>query len=529
MIILHNAKIFVGNSTSPFKEAVAITDNKIFAIGKNKDILALKDRNTTILNMHEKTILPGFTDSHIHLHHTGKSLSMVNCETENFQQMVDRLVMRIKETKPGDWILGHGWNQNLWKNGFDEFEQLHNITKDHPIFLTAKSLHAAWANDIALRKAGIFSDTPSPEGGIISRDDNNLPNGLLFENAMEYLYQIIPPLSQSDLIKILDLTQQELWKYGITSVHDFDGVDCFSALQVMDKEKTLKIRVVKNLPVSAIESIIQTGLQTGFGSQFLKIGSIKLFSDGAMGPQTAAMLSPYENNSQNLGMLLLTKEKVKEYGCRASASGLSLAIHAIGDKANREMIDAFAEIRIFEKKHKLLPQKHRIEHVQIIDDADIPRLASQRIIASMQPIHLISDMDTANHLWGFRSKNVYAFKSILEHGIKLVFGSDSPVESFNPFWGLYAAITRQKFDCSPQGGWYPEQKISLLDAMNAYTINPAQISNWNGLIGSLKPGKYADLTIVPENPFEIEPEAIKDMLPIATMVAGEMVFQREEI
>ena len=147
----------------------------------------------------------------------------------------------------------------------------------------------------------------------------------------------------------------------------------------------------------------------------------------------------------------------------------------------------------------------------------------------MQPIHLISDMDTANHLWGSRSKNAYAFKSILDHGIKLVFGSDSPVESINPFWGLYAAITRQKFDCSPQGGWYPEQKISLLDAMNAYTINPAQISNWNGQIGSLEPGKYADLTIVHDNPFEIEPEAIKDILPIATMVAGEMVFQREEI
>ncbi len=528
MLILHNANIFLGGNPAKFCEAIAIYNHKIVALGKNEDVLALANRNAKIVDLKGKSILPGLTDSHIHLQHTGKSLMMVNCEIDSMQKIYDRILTKSKETKPGNWIFGHGWNQNQWAGGFDELNVLKNISNTHPILLTAKSLHACWANPTALEIAGINSNTSDPEGGVIGRNKDNSPNGLLFENAMELIYQAVPPLNKSELKPLLDQTQKALWKYGITSVHDFDGVDCFSALQEMDQENILKLRVVKSIPSSIFESIIETGIKTGFGSDFLRLGSIKLFADGALGPQTAAMIDPYENDPDNFGILLLSKEKIIDYGIKATKKGLSLAIHAIGDLANREVIDAFAEIRNFEILNNLPPLNHRIEHVQILSDQELGRLSEHKIIASMQPIHLISDMDTADRLWGDRSKNAYAFGTLQNNRTTIIFGSDSPVESFNPFIGIYAALTRQKLNKFPLNGWYPSEKLNLLDILNAYSLNPAKVAKWDSNIGSLAKDKFADLIVLPQNLFEISPEEIKELLPMATMVNGEWVFQSED-
>jgi predicted amidohydrolase YtcJ len=529
MLILHHANIFTGGDPANFCEAMAIYNHKIIALGKNDDVLALANRNDKIINLKGKTILPGLTDSHIHLQHTGKSLKMVNCETNSVQKIHDRIITKTKETQPGNWIFGHGWNQNQWASGFDEFDVLKNISNTHPILLTAKSLHACWANPKALEIAGINSNTSDPEGGVIGRNKENSPNGLLFENAMELIYKAVPPLSKSELIPLLDQTQKSLWKSGITSVHDFDGVDCFSALQEMDQEKHLKLRVVKSIPSSIFESAIETGIKSGFGSDFLRLGSLKLFADGALGPQTAAMINPYENDANNFGILLLTKEEIVDYGIEAAKNGISLAIHAIGDRANREVIDAFAEIRNFELRNNLPLLNHRIEHVQILSDQDLGRLSEHKIIASMQPIHLISDMDTADRLWGTRSKNAYAFGTLQNNETTILFGSDSPVESFNPFIGIYAALTRKKLNETPLNGWYPTEKINIMDTINAYTINPAKAAKWDSNIGSLAIDKFADLIVLPENIFEISPEEIKELVPLATMVNGEWVYQREDL
>ena len=529
MLILHNANIFIGGFHPQFAEAIAIHENKIVAIGKNVDVLTLAGRNSIVKDLRGKTILPGLTDSHIHLQHTAKSLSMVNCETNSVDELYNRVKVRVEETEPGKWIFGHGWNQNEWTEGFDGMQILNDITNEHPILLTAKSLHACWANNYAVKLAGINTDSSNPQGGVIGRNKDNSPNGLFFENAMELMYHAIPNLSKSELMTLLEKTQKELWKFGITAVHDFDGVDCFSALQELEKEKILKLRVVKNIPSSILDEITKTGIQTGFGSEFLRFGSVKYFSDGALGPQTAAMIEPYENDSVNCGILLLTKEEIVEHGVKATKNGLSLAIHAIGDKANREVIDAYAQIRVFERENGLAPQHHRIEHVQVLQESDLSRLAENRIIASMQPIHLISDMDTADRLWGTRSKNTYAFGTLVQKGTTLIFGSDSPVESFNPFTGIYAALTRQKLDQTPDTGWFPEQKIDLVEILKAYTINPALVSRWDAQIGSLEPGKLADLIILSKNIFSIPSNEIKDLTPEATMVNGEWVYQREEI
>lgn len=528
MLILQNARILGSNKLSGMSEALAIRAGIIVAVGSNTDVLSLADRNSEILDMHGKTILPGLTDSHIHLQHLGRSLTMVNCETDQIQDCFDRLKAREKTTVVGDWILGHGWNQNQWAGGFNDLALLHQVSEDHPIFISAKSLHAAWANKRALEIAGITRETTDPQDGIIGRNAEGFPNGLLFENAMALMNEFIPAHSGQTLVDNLHATQTELWKTGITAVHDFDGAECFSALQQLDRQKKLMLRIVKSLPLQNLEAAVQTGLRTGFGSDFLRIGSVKLFADGALGPQTAAMLDPYETNRDNNGILMLSKEEIIRFGKIATQNGLSLAIHAIGDRANQEVIDAYSEIRQYEQDHHLPGLHHRIEHVQVLAEVDLHRLAKYNITASMQPIHLVSDMDTADRFWGIRSRYAYAFKSLLNNGTQLIFGSDSPVEAFNPFLGMYAALTRSKFNPLSPSSWYPEEKISLENILSAYTINPAIISGWDDKIGSFSAGKFADLIVLPVNPFEIEPFDLLELLPLATMVAGQWVWKKDE-
>ncbi len=528
MLILQNARILGSEKHSGLSEAVAIHDMMIVAVGSNADILSLADRNSEILDMHGKTILPGLTDSHIHLQHLSRSLTIVNCETEHVQVCYDLLREKANGTAAEDWILGHGWNQNQWAGGFNDIDLLHQVSEEHPIFITAKSLHAAWANKRALEIAGITRETSDPQDGIIGRNAEGYPNGLLFENAMKLMNEFIPVHSGRMLMDNLQTTQLELWKVGITGVHDFDGAECFSALQQLDNQNKLQLRILKSLPLQNLEAAVQTGLRTGFGSDFLRIGSVKLFADGALGPQTAAMLDPYETNRNNSGILMLSREEVIQYGKIATQNGLSLAIHAIGDRANREVIDAYIEIRQFERDHHLPALHHRIEHVQILAEQDLNRLAENNIIASVQPLHLISDMDTADLFWGARSRYAYPFNSLLKNGTKLIFGSDSPVEKFNPFLGMYAALSRSKFNQLSSTGWYPEEKISMENILAAYTINPARISDWEDKIGSISAGKLADLVVLPVNPFEIEPFELKDLLPSATMVAGQWVWKKEE-
>ncbi len=528
MLILHNGEINRSFPNPRVFKAIAIQDNKIIAIGTDEDVLSLADRNTEIINLRGKTVLPGLTDSHIHLLHLGKSLSMVNCETNSVEECFERLQSKLNIAKPGEWILGHGWNQNSWRAGFSALKIFTKLSTTNPIYLTAKSLHAGWANPTALEITGLNNDSVDPKDNLFGRDENGNLNGLVFESAMERVSKAIPPLSHQNIIDLLDRTQQELWKVGITGVHDFDSEDCFRALQEMDFQNNLRIRTVKSIPLENLDAVIQSGLRTNFGSNLLRIGSVKLFADGALGPRTAAMISPYENEDENSGLLLLSKEQIVEYGIKAAQNGISLAIHAIGDRANKEVIDAFLEIRDYEKFHFISGLNHRIEHVQLLDPNDIRRLSQQQIIASMQPIHLVGDMDTANRYWGTRSRYAYAFKSLIVAKTQIIFGSDAPVESFNPFIGIYAAATRKKYT-NNQNPWYPEEKLQLHDIFAAYTLNSAKAVHLENHLGSLDQGKYADLIVLQNSPFKHNLEEIKNILPLATMVDGHWVWKKEEL
>ena len=506
MRILHNAKVRTMNPIQPFAAAIAEENGRILAVGSNEDVLGLANRQTEIEDLHGQTIWPGLTDAHIHLDYYAFSLNKVDCETKTKEECLRRVAERARITPPGEWVIGHGFDQNQWQGGYGSADELDAAAGDHPAFLTAKSLHAAWANHAALQLAGIDHSTSAPAGGTIQRDGSGEPTGILLENAVERVERILPTPSVQAAADAIEQAQEQIWSVGLTGVHDYDRRRCFQALQILDSQDRLHLHVVKGIPFKSLAEAVSLGLRSGFGGDYLRIGSVKLFSDGALGPQTAAMQQPYENSS-NTGVLLLDRNDILEIGQKAAMGGLSLAVHAIGDRANHEMINGFALLRNYEEQNHLPHLRHRIEHVQVLLSEDLHRLKELDIIASMQPIHATSDMDTADHYWGTRSRYAYAFQSLLEIDTKMAFGSDAPVESPNPFLGLHAAVSRTRTSGYPGGqGWYPEQRITLEKALACYTIGPAFAAGLEHVHGQIMPGFFADLIVLENDPFELAPE-----------------------
>jgi predicted amidohydrolase YtcJ len=528
MRILYNAIITTNDPACPSANALAIDHGRILAVGSEAQILDGFGVGAQKENLGGKTIWPGLTDAHIHLQYFAESLATINCEVGSREELCQRVRQRALTEPPGAWIRGHGWNQNVWADGFGTAQELDAVSGDHPVFLTAKSWHAAWANSAALRLAGITSATPDPSGGQLIRDAQGNPTGILLEAASGLVDRIVPTLSVDQLVDRIGHAQQKLWQYGLTGLHDFDQAACFSALQILDQAGSLGLRVVKGIPLDLLPHAIDLGLRSGFGSEFLRIGSVKLFSDGALGPHTAAMLQPYENDPANSGILLLDSEQIFEHGQKATKAGISMAIHAIGDRANHEVLTAYTQLRAFERENNLVQARHRIEHVQCLHPADIARLAALDIIASVQPIHATSDMVMADRFWGARSEGAYAFHSLLDAGTRLAFGSDAPVEIPNPFLGIHAAVTRRRPDGSPgTDGWYPAQRLALSDALAGYTTGAAYAAGQEHFLGRLSKGYAADLILLPANPIDLAPQDLHLLGPLATMVNGNWVWRIE--
>jgi hypothetical protein len=313
---------------------------------------------------------------------------------------------------------------------------------------------------------------------------------------------------------------------GLTGIHDFDRRDSFMALQQLHARGGLKLRVNKNIPVDGLDHAFELGLRTGFGDDWLWIGSVKAFMDGALGPHTAAMFQPYLNEPENRGILNMDGEELFEYCRRAADVGLSMAVHAIGDRANHEVLNAYEQLRKYETEKGLPHLRHRVEHVQILHPDDAPRFAKLNVIASMQPIHAPSDMHAADRLWGERSALAYAWRTQLNHGAPLAFGSDAPVESPNPFWGLHAAVTRRRPDGTPSAdGWYSEQKLTLAEALSAYTLGAAYAANAEHRLGKLAKNYLADLIVLEQDVFSMPPDELLQMSVDGVMVNGEWVLQ----
>ncbi|MGV8027042.1 MAG: amidohydrolase [Anaerolineaceae bacterium] len=520
MLVLHNGIIRTIYAPQPLSEALAIQDGRIIAVGTNENILNLAGRDSESIDLHGYCILPGFTDAHIHLLQYGLKLSSIDCETESKNECLRRVSTAAQHAPAEVWIRGQGWNHNLWEEGIGTKKELDAISKNHPIYLAAKSLHASWVNSAALTLAGIDRNTPDPLGGKIERDAHGEPTGILLESASLLVEKMIPQPNDIQIKTALLKGQEQLLRFGITAVHDMDEWKIYPLLEKMKENAGFPLRVVKSIPADHLQDAIHEGLFTGMGNESLRIGWLKLFMDGALGPQTAAMLAPYEGSADKLGMLVLSTHNLVEIGDLAARNGISLAIHAIGDKAIRCALDGI---------EKIFPRtalSNRIEHVQIIDPADLQRMADLHLVASMQPIHVISDMEIADKYWGKRCEYAYAWNSIHSAGIPLVFGSDAPVESPNPFLGIHAAVTRQ--NSKTKEAWYPQQALSLQTALEAYISTPASLLQNPASLGKLSAGSLADLMILNEDPFTIPTLSLRDLSPLATMIAGEFVWKSSD-
>ena len=532
-LILFNGKLHTQDKKHPNESAIALRDGRILAIGNDAEIKALSGDKTEEIDLKGKRVLPGFTDSHIHFYEWALLLRGIMLEdTRSLAEVQTRVKNAAKNQAAGTWIIGQGWNQDNWGDPRTPTKaDLDKISPENPVILWRKDLHLALVNSLALEKAGINAQTPDPAMGIIQRNENGEPNGLLNELAINLVRDVIPTPPNDIVDKAMQKTMARLHKLGITGIHDFrimggeGGAPALRAFQRLHAKKMLKLRTLVMLPGEFVEQIARVGLESGFGDDFLRIGGVKLFSDGALGPRTAWMLENFENESHT-GMPLTPMSEVAEKIALAEKSGLSTAIHAIGDRAIRELLDVYTEVLDGNAPEQDARPKHRIEHVQHSHPDDLDRLGSLGLVASVQPLHLPEDMDMVDKVLGKRGRWTYAFRDLLNAGTILAFGSDCPVVSPNPFLGIQAAVTRQRADGTPAEGWYPSQCLTVEESVFAYTMGAAIAAGTEEMQGSLSPGKVADLVVLAQDIFEIPPLEIGKTEVEITIFDGEIVYRR---
>ena len=390
-------------------------------------------------------------------------------------------------------------------------------------------MHTWWVNSLAMQRAGITAQTPDPPESRIERDANGNPTGLLREwNAIQLVEQHLIEPDMDTLETWLGEAIGQAHQFGLTGIHDqrveWEGQRNFRLLQALHRQGQLKLRVHMNLAADYLNEIDTLGLQPGFGDDRLWLGHVKAFADGTMGSRTAFMLEPFEEQPDNTGIIVTSAQEMADFAAQASEAGFSMSIHAIGDRAIREVIDVLGEFPPeLSANRGQLP--HRIEHVQVIHPADIPRLKQHNLVASMQPIHVVTDHFDADRAWGKRARYAYAFRSLLDQGVALAFGSDAPVAPLEPLLGIEAAVTRQDARGEPAGGWYPQEKISVAEAIAGYTLGPAYLAGKLVHQGSITPGKWADMIILERNLFEIPADEIGQTGVDMTIFAGEVVYQ----
>ncbi|MCY4022716.1 MAG: amidohydrolase [Anaerolineaceae bacterium] len=523
--ILYNGKIWTQSPASPRVSALALIGERIVASGTDAEMLALAGPNTIRENLDGGQVIPGLTDAHVHWAMTSCSLQEVNVfELPSKEEALDRVAERVRSSAAGEWITGYGWSQDFWPEPhFPAAADLDRVAQENPVYLDAKSGHAAWVNSAALRLCGLNADTRDPEGGYIGRDDAGQPNGMLFETAMDLVSERIPRPDPEQLASLMATAQQRALAAGLTGLHDFDGPDCLQALQILRERGELALRVTKQINCEWIDHALKSGLRSGFGDDWLRIGAQKIFADGALGPRTALMLAPYDDDPENLGVAVVEREEMQALVSRASAAGFASTIHAIGDRAVHDVLDVFETARLEEASRGQDPAdlRHRIEHVQLIHPQDIARLKSLGLVASMQPLHATSDYLAAEWGWGDRVKWSYNIRAQLDLGARVALGSDSPVEPIEPLKSLYAAITRRRPDGSPgPEGWLPELRLTPAETMQGFTIGPAWATHMDDRLGRLAPGYLADLVLLDRDPLECDPEELPETQVLGTMVGG---------
>jgi len=522
-LLLVNGRIHTGDPTRPRATALAIAGERILAVGHDpapmRDLLA---PGAEVVDLGGRCVLPGLTDSHIHLSWYALGLHQLDLSTAaSLDEMLALVARRASETPAGEWIVGRGWDQERWPDlRFPTRADLDRAAPAHPVLLRAKSYHALAANGAALSLAGIEANTPDPPGGRIGRDADGEPDGMLYEkSAMTMVSGLVPPPGPEEMDAALREAIPGLWRCGLTSLHDVDSIPAFAAYQRLHARGELGVRVIKYLPVATLDSALALGLRAGLGDDWLRVGGVKVFADGALGSRTASLLAPYVGEPDNVGVLTIEEETLERIARGAAAGGLPLAVHAIGDRANRMVLDVLERLGPG-------PLRHRIEHVQLLHPDDVGRLAARGVVGSMQPIHATQDFEMADRYWGDRCATAYAWRSLLDAGTVLAFGSDCPVEDPNPFLGIHAAVTRRRLDGAPgPDGWQPQQRLTVAEAVKGYTLGAAWAAGLEDRAGSLAPGKLADLVVLDRDVFVEDSQAIAGTEVVATVIAGRFVHR----
>ena len=527
-LVLVNGKIHTMDGALPRATAVAIRGDRVLCVGEDKEVGELAKSGGRTVDLKGKCVVPGLIDAHLHFESFSLGMRRIDAETGSVEELLERVRKRVAEEEKGSWILGFGWNQNVWGGAFPTKEMLDEVAPEHPVFLRAKSGHAGWANAAAMRIAGVDRATGDTDGGALVRDGEGEPTGIFLEEAQGLIGAHIPEPSLEEAVAAMREGQERALAQGLTGVHDLDGARALKGWQMLRERGEMRLRVCKSVPGGLLEEALAVGIRSGLGDEWLRIGGVKLFADGALGPRTAWMIEPYEGEAEERGIATVEMEALGEMVRRASAGGLASFVHAIGDRANREVLDIFATVREEERARGEGDLRHRIEHAQLLHADDWDRLTQLGVIGSMQPIHATSDMEIVDRHWGERGRGAYHFRTLLERGTALAFGSDCPVEGLAPLVGVHAAVTRRRADGTPgEEGWYPEQRLSVEEGVRGFTLGAAFASGEEEIKGSLTRGKLADLVVLDRDIFEIPPMEILEARVEGTMLGGEWAFAEE--
>ncbi len=524
-----HGRIYTNDPKHPWAEAMAVRDEKILCVGSLSQILldCGGAESHDIVQLKGRFVMPGFNDAHVHLGGAGRDkLTLALNGATSVDDVLKMVKGAAEKHKPGEWILGSGWDQSRWPDQkYPTRLELDQAAPNNPVYLDHISGHIAVVNSLALKHAEITSETPNPPGGEIDRFADGEPNGLLKENATEMVSQRIPDPSDEDRQKGIELVLAELAQNGVTSVQDFSAWEDFQAYGDLKRANKLTVRVTEWLPFTLSTDELQNRrAEGGTTDPWLRTGALKGFMDGALGTHTAALLAPYSDDPSTSGMLTVDPEKLKAMAIERDRLGFQLAFHAIGDKANRVALDTFESLL---RVNPPRDRRDRIEHAQVVAPEDEARFGSLHVIASMQPSHETNDMRWAEQRLGpERSRGAYAWRSLQNAGAKLAFGTDYDVEPINPLRGLYACTTREAVDGGPPGGWIPQEKLPLADCISAYTSGSAYAEFMDGKKGELKVGEFADFVILSQDLTKIPPRDILKTEVLRTVVGGKTVYHK---
>ncbi len=527
-LVLVHANIYTLDRSHPHAEALAISGPFITAVGGNKAIEKWIGAGTRVIDMHGAFVTAGFNDAHVHLREAGLAKLVVKLNgARTLNEFEGKIRVALADYAPGEWMTGEGWDHTLWPAQlFPTRYDLDSVARDRPMFFERVDGHIGVANSLALKDAHITRDTPDPPGGHIMKDARTgEPTGILEEDAaMNLVIARIPEPSAEKLRRGIEMALSDATENGVTSAQDFSNWDAFRVYEELKKEGKLKVRISEwlpfELPLAELEKYRSEG---GTTDPWLKTGPVKGFMDGSLGSRTAALLSPYSDDPSTEGLLRMKPEYVRRLAIERDRAGFQIALHAIGDRANRVALDTYEAIEEINGKRD---RRDRIEHAQVLAPEDISRFAKLDVIASMQPSHILTDVRWAERRLGpERSRGAYAWHSLESEGTQLAFGTDYPVEAINPMRGLYACLTRETPEGAPKGGWEPQERIKIEDCLRDYTAGSAYAEFEEGKKGEVKAGEYADLVVLSADVLKSSAAVILQTRVKMTIAGGEIVYQ----